>query len=44
MSLPISQTHPTEVMLAAVALHVITTSILFNADVALGALQSRAYN
>ena len=36
MSPPVAQTHPTEVVFAVKALHVVAASILLNADVALG--------
>lgn len=38
MGLPATQTHPTEVMLAVAALHVVTAPILLYADVALWTL------
>lgn len=38
MSFPVPKAHPTEVMFTVVALHMITASILLNANVAFGAL------
>lgn len=39
MGLPTSETHPTEVVFAVVALHVVAAPVLFNADMALWALK-----
>ena len=36
MSPPVSEAHPAEVMFAVEALHVVTASVLLNADIALG--------
>lgn len=41
VSLPISQTHPAEVMLAFGTLHVIAASVLFNTDITLGTLRKQ---
>lgn len=38
MLLPVAEAHPTEIVLTVVALHVITTAILLDDDVALGAV------
>ena len=36
MSPPVAETHPAEVVFAVEALHVVTPSVLLNADIALG--------
>ena len=36
MSPPVAETHPAEVVFAVEALHVVTASVLLNADIALG--------
>ena len=36
MCSPVPQTHPAEVVLAVIALHVVTAAILLDADIALG--------
>ena len=36
MSSPVAETHPAEVVFAVEALHVVTASVLLNADIALG--------
>ena len=38
MSSPVPQAHPAEVMLAVVTLHVIATTVLLDANIALGAV------
>ena len=38
VSSPVTQAHPTEVMLAVVALHVITTTVLLDTNITLGAV------
>jgi hypothetical protein len=41
MGLPVSQTHPAEVMFAVITLHMIAASILLNTDVTTRTLKSR---
>ena len=36
MSSPVAETHPAEVVLAVVALHVVAAAVLLDADIALG--------
>ena len=36
--LPVSQAHPTEVMLTMITLHVVATPVLLDANITLGAL------
>lgn len=36
MTFPVTQTHPTKIMFTIVTLHMITTAILFNANVTIG--------
>ena len=43
MCLPVSQTHPTKIVFAMITLHMITTTIFFNADVTFRALWKRMY-
>jgi hypothetical protein len=38
MGLPVSETHPAEVVLAVVTLHMVTASILLNTDVTMRTL------
>lgn len=40
MSFPVSQAHPTEIMLTVAALHVITTTVFFDTDMTFGALRT----
>jgi hypothetical protein len=39
VSLPVAEAHPTEVVLAVEALHVVAPAVLLDADAALGALK-----
>ena len=43
MSLPITKTHPTEVVFTMVTLHMIATPVFLNANVALRALKKEKF-